>query len=96
MIENLIGKDACFRVGQGICRFALAMGGKIAKEKINHYGTNHPVRVYGDRQQYMHNRTIPQFNSRRRILEKERQVFNITDNSVEGIADKNKVLSIIV
>lgn len=89
IVKEFIGTIPVFGVGAGHLAIALAMGREIAEEKVNHYGTNHPVRDIKTGKKYI----TEQSHS---LVLKETSVkdiikfVNITDDSVEGLADSDK------
>ncbi len=93
IIKKFIGSIPVLGTGAGHLAVALAMGGRIADGKVNHYGTNHPVRDIKTGKKYITEQAhslVMESASVKNII----RFVNITDNSVEGIADRdNKVIS---
>ncbi|MCX8082689.1 MAG: carbamoyl phosphate synthase small subunit [bacterium] len=93
IIKGFIGKIPIIGSGAGHLALALAMGGEIAREKVNHYGTNHPVKDMEKNRKYITSQAHSFIVNKNSLINRIRFI-NITDGSVEGISDrKNKILS---
>ncbi|MCM8762068.1 MAG: hypothetical protein NC905_00815 [Candidatus Omnitrophica bacterium] len=93
IIKEFIGKIPILGVGAGHLAVVLAMGGRIAEGKVNHYGTNHPVCDIKTGKKYITEQAhslIVESKSIKNII----RFININDTSVEGIVDRdNKLIS---
>ncbi|MCM8830300.1 MAG: hypothetical protein NC824_04810, partial [Candidatus Omnitrophica bacterium] len=93
IIKEFIGKIPVFGTGAGHLAVAIAMGGRMADEKVNHYGVNHPVRDIITGKKYIteqaHSLIVESVS-----IKNMTRFINITDASVEGIADRDsKIIS---
>lgn len=94
IISEFIGVVPVFGKGSGHLAVALALGGKISEDSVNHYGVNHPVKDIKNDKRYITEQSHSFIVEKGSVNDRIRFI-NITDGSVEGIADRNKkVLSV--
>lgn len=88
VIKEFIGSVPVFGVGAGHLAVAVAMGGHISEEPLNHYGVNHPVLDMENGKKYITEQAHTLVVKKDSLKGKTRFI-NITDGSVEGLADRN-------
>jgi len=87
IIKEFIGAIPIFGAGAGYLAIVIAIGGRIAKEMVNHYGTNHPVRDIEKGRKHITEQSHSLVAEESSLNSKVRFI-NITDGSVEGITDR--------